>query len=376
MIRPKLPLRRPLAILGAAFLGMTAALAVAAPASAHHSEVKVAGVCNTTTGEWDVTWTVRSVAPRGVQKFKFAKVEAQKFVGATSSELTIPGIEVTQGKNYPYEVNKNLEFKQSLPGETTGVAMRMKAKWDNKYEENKWAGAQVTFAGTCEKEQEEPPATPNPAATVASECDGSVVVRLQNGPNATAPAKFTVKGTEGFEEKVTVAAGEEKSVTVPAANAGKITVTEEGQKEPLYKDTPPAAEDCVEPGEPALSYAMTCDEFLFEIDNPEDGKSFTVTLTPNKGEAKTVTVEPGKVETVSFPAEEGLTVTPSIDGQEGKPLAWEKPEDCENGGGGGEGELPLTGAAAGGIAAGAVLLLVAGVVLYFVARRRRVTFTA
>ncbi|MEN3608108.1 cell wall anchor protein [Plantactinospora sp. ZYX-F-223] len=376
MIRPKLPLRRPLAILGAAFLGMTAALAVAAPASAHHSEVKVEGECNTTTGEWDVTWTVRSVAPRDVQKFKFAEVEAQKFVGDTASELTIPGIEVTEGKNYPHPVNQNLEFKQSLPAETTGVAMRMKANWDNQFEENKWAGAEVKFAGTCEKEEEEPPATANPAATVGSDCDGSVVVKLQNGENATAPAKFTVKGSEGFEEKVTVAAGEEKAVAVPAANAGKITVTEEGQKEALYDAAPPAAEDCVEPGEPALSYAMTCDEFIFEIDNPKDGKTFTVTLTPNKGEAKTVTVEPGKVETVTFTAEEGLTVTPKVEGQEGKSLAWEKPEDCESGGGGGEGELPLTGAAAGGIAAGAVLLLAAGVVLYIVARRRRVTFTA
>ncbi|MFY1669085.1 cell wall anchor protein [Plantactinospora sp. WMMB334] len=374
MIRPKLPLRRPLAIVGAAFLGLTAALAVAAPASAHHSEVKVEGVCNTTTGEWDVTWTVRSVAPPGVRAFKFTKVEAFKLVGVAPSPLTIPGIEVTSGRDYPHPVNQNLEFKQSLPGEVTGVSLKVKAKWNNGFQEDKWAGAAVKFAGSCEKEEEEPPATASPAATVGSDCEGSVVVKLQNGEDATAPAKFVVKGSEGFEEKATVAAGEEKAINVPAANAGKITVTEEGQEEPLYDAAPPAAEDCVEPGEPALSYAMTCDEFIFEIDNPEDGESVTVTFTPSKGEAKTVTAEPGTVETVTFPAEEGLTVTPSSEGQEGEPLAWEKPENCESGGGGGE--LPLTGAAAGGIAVGAALLIGAGVVLFIMARRRRVTFTA
>ncbi|MGI5213631.1 cell wall anchor protein [Plantactinospora sp. CA-290183] len=377
MIRTKLPLRRPLAIVGATFLGLTAALVVAAPASAHHSEVKVKGECNTTTGEWDVTWTIRSVAPGGVSKFRFTEAQAQKLVGETRSELSIPGISTTERGDYPYEVNKNIEFKQSLPAETTGVSLAVKAEWDNKHNERDTVRAQVTFTGTCAKDEEEPPpATSKPTATVGAECDGTVVVRLSNAEDATAPAKFTVAGSGDFEQKVTVPAGEEKSVTVPAANASKVTVTEEGLKEPLFDKAPAAAEDCVEPGEPSLSYAFTCDELVWEVDNPEDGKSITVTFTPNKGEAKTVTVEPGKVETVKFPAEEGLTVTPSSEGVQGKPLAWEKPENCESGGGGGEGELPLTGAAAGGIAAGAALLLVAGIVLYVVARRRRVTFTA
>lgn len=376
MIRPKLPFRRPLAIIGAGLLGLTAALAFAAPASAHHSEVKVAGECNTTTGEWDVTWTIKSVAPGDVKKFKLTLVEAKKFVGDAESELTIPGVAVTEGNEYPHPVNQKLEFKQSLPAEVTGVSLKVKAQWDNNYKEREAAGASVTFTGTCEKEVEEPPATAKPTATVGSDCDGSVVVKLKNGADATAPAKFTVSGDEGFEEKVTVPAGEEKSVKVPAANAGNIKVFEESQKEALYNDAPPAAEDCVEPGEPALSYASTCDEFTWEVDNPADGKTITVTFTPSKGEAKTVTVEPGKVETVKFPAEEGLTVTPSADGKQGEPIAWEKAEDCESGGGGGEGELPLTGAAAGGIAAGAALLLAIGVVLFIMARRRRVTFTA
>jgi len=376
VIRPKLPLRRPLAILGAAVLGLGAALTLAAPASAHHSEVKVQGVCNTATGEWDVTWTVESVAPPGVAKFKFLKAEAQSFVGATASPLTIPGLEVTAGANYPYPVNQKLEFTQSLPAETTAVSLRVKAQWDNRYKEPRWAAARTEFVGTCEKKEEEPPKTPNPTATVGAECDGTIVVKLRNGEDATAPAEFTVTTDKGFEKQVTIAAGKEETVTVPADKAGKVTVTEKGQEKPLYDDVPPAAEDCVEPGEPALSYAFTCDEFIWEVDNPEDGKTVTVTFTPNKGEAKTVTVEPGTVETVKFPAEKGLTITPSAEGQQGEPLAWEKPEDCASGGGGGGDELPLTGAAAGGIAAGAAVLLAIGVTLFIVARRRRVTFTA
>lgn len=376
MIRPKLPLRRPLAILGAAFVGLTAALAVAAPASAHHSEVKVKGECDTATGEWVVTWTVRSVAPHGVNKFKFTAVEAKSYVGDTATDIQIPGIAATQGEpGYPHPVNQDIEATHRLPGETTAASLRVKSKWENGYRENKWAGAKIEFTGTCEKEQEEPPpATAKPTATVGAECDGSVVVKLKNGDEATAPAEFTVRGSGDFEEKVTVAPGETKTVTVPADKASKIKVTAKGKKKPLFEGSPAKPEDCVEPGEPALSYALTCDELVWEVDNPADGKAVTVTFTPSTGEPKTVTVQPGKTETVSFPASEGLTVTPSADGVEGKPVAWEKPADCAAGGGGGD--LPLTGAAAGGIAAAALLLVGAGIVLFVLARRRRVTFTA
>ncbi|HEX2772593.1 MAG TPA: cell wall anchor protein, partial [Micromonosporaceae bacterium] len=57
MNRPKLSLRRPLAVLGATFVGLAAAVAVAAPASAHHPEIAGTG-CKLEDGSVKVTWTV------------------------------------------------------------------------------------------------------------------------------------------------------------------------------------------------------------------------------------------------------------------------------------------------------------------------------
>jgi hypothetical protein len=375
VIRPKLSLRRPLAVLGAAFLGLTAAVAVASPASAHHSEVKVEAECDTTTGEWVLTWTVDSIAPRNVKNYKLVAVEAKSFAGRDRVDISIPGIAVTEGQNYPHTVGTPLVATHRLPGEATGANLKVKAKWENGHREDKFAGAEIKFSDSCvEEEEPPPPATPKPSATVASDCDGTVVVKLQNAEDATGPAKFTVTGEGDFVKEETVAPGAEASVTVPAENAGNIVVTEESQQEPLFDDTPPPAEDCVAPGEPTLSYAETCDELIFEFINPQDGEEFTITLTPNTGEPQTVTVAPGSTETVSFPAEEGLEVVPSADGEEGDPIAWQQPEDCDTGGDGGG--LPVTGAAAGGIAGGAALLLAVGGGLFFLARRRRVTFTA
>jgi hypothetical protein len=375
VIRPKLSLRRSLAVLGATFLGLTAALAVAAPASAHHSEVKVKADCETATGEWVVTWTVNSYAPQGVSNYKLTSVDAEKLVGETKSAVSIPGIEVTQGDSYPHAVGTPLVGVQRLPGESTGASLTVKAQWDNGYNEDGPKGASIKFSGTCDKVVTPPPATANPKVSVVADCRGDVDVTLENGAEATKPAKFTVTGTDGFTQKATVDAGKEKTVTVPAKNAAKITVTEEGQKEPLFDDKPAEAKDCVKPGEPAGSYQSTCDELIFEIDNPKDGEPVTATFTPNKGKAQTVTVAPGKTETVKFPASEGLTVTPSGEGMENQePIAWEKPADCKSSGGGGS--LPLTGPAAGGIAGGAAVLLAIGGGLFVMARRRRIRFTA
>ncbi|MEU4550459.1 LPXTG cell wall anchor domain-containing protein [Micromonospora violae] len=376
---PKSPIRRLAAIAAGALIGLAGVVTFAAPASAHHSEIKVKADCDTATGEWVATWTVNSFAPRGVDNYKFTEVSAKTYVGKTASDAAIDGIAVTEGKEYPHAVSDAITATQRLDAKTTKATLSVRAMWDNGFVDDKLRSKSIEFSGTCAKEQPPVPATPKPTASVAADCDGDVVVKLENGKDATAPAKFTITGAGDFSEKVTVAAGESKSVKVPAKNATAIKVVAKGVDKPLFEGTPAAAENCVEPGEPAGSYKSTCTELIFDIANPADGKTVTITFTPNKGEAQTLTVEPGKSGTVTFPAQEGLTVTPSAEGlDDTTPIAWEKPADCAPGQGGGKDEpaLPLTGAATGGIIAGAAVLLAAGVALFMVARRRRVRFTA
>lgn len=369
MTRPRLSLRRALAVTGAAALGLTASLAVASPASAHHPIVSGQAVCDTETGNWKVTWTVAN-SERDIEG-KITKV-----VTVPESTLTT----IVPGATLPRNGKGVLTDEQLVAGNRKSAELTVTAEWrrpgmfGGTRKITQSAKAKVKFSGTCEAPQSKP------HAEFASDCEG-VTVTLINRKGATKPAEFIVTGEGGFEEKVTVVTGQE-TVRVPAENAGKISVTESGQLIKEYSWQKP--EDCEEPSQPAspeISYESTCDEFIVAFNNPQDGADFTATLTPSQGEAQTVTVAAGESTAVKFPAAEGLTVTISVEGQEDVAVAWEKPEDCEAPGeGGGDGDdkdtLPVTGAQVGIIAGGAVLLLAAGVGIFLLARRRRITFTA
>ncbi|MFG3557955.1 LPXTG cell wall anchor domain-containing protein [Micromonospora sp. NPDC047557] len=396
MNSPKSPLRRVAAIAAGALIGLAGVGVLASPASAHYTNTSGQAVCDTTTGEWVVSWKVESVYHLSSTSFKLHSVQL------TPAGTTVTNIVRTEGNTYPHLVNTPLTGVQRVPGSATEATLAVKAKWNDGYKETTARTGTVTFRGTCVKD--EPPTTPSPeptqptptptptvttppttppavtvpTASFASDCEGAVTVTLANGADATSDAKITVKA-KGFDKTYTVQPGGSKNDIVVPAKAGEITVSE-GDK-PIGKPyTWASPEDCVKPGEPQAGYESTCDKLVFGFANPEDGKAFEVTLTPNKGEAQTRTVEPGKTVFVEFKAFEGLTVTPAADGlDDTSPIAWEKPATCNAGQGGGDKDepaLPLTGAATGGIIAGAVALLAAGVALFVVARRRRVRFTA
>ncbi|WP_026189602.1 hypothetical protein [Salinispora mooreana] len=391
--------RRVSAVAAGTLLGLTGVAIFAAPASAHHSNVTGTAKCDAATGEWVVTWNIKSEStPDKVKKFKLAEVVAKTYVGGKATKVTIPDLPVTDGEKYPYKVKKTLTAKQRVPGDVRMASLAIKVTWDNGYTEQRWSKATVNFCGTCEAPKPTPtpsasepptptptpttsepptPTAPNPTASIQADCEGIAHVTLNNADDATAPAKFTVKGGDDIIEQVEVKPGQSTTVEVPAEQAATITVTVEGRTKPLFEGAPEPADDCVKPGEPTGAYKSTCDELIFEINNPEDGETTTATFTPNKGEPQTLTVEPGMSGTVSFPAEEGLIVTPSGEGIENpEPIAWKKPADCTPGEGGGEPGLPVTGAAAGGIAAGAAVLLAVGGGLFVMARRRKLRFTA
>lgn len=364
MIRPRLSLRRSLAVAGAAALGLAASLAVATPASAHHPIVEGQAICDTETGNWKVTWTVTN---------------SESDITGTITAVTLQPegtlTNIVPGAELPRKGEGSLTDEHMVASDQESATLTVTAEWKRgkKRIGPMTRSATVKFEGTCEAPKSKP------AARFASDCEG-VTVTLANRKGATKPAEFTVTGEGGFEQKVTVAEGRQ-AVRVPAENAGKITVTEGDKFVKEYSWEKP--EDCEEPGEPEApetSYESTCDKLIFEVANPEKGADFTATFTPSVGEPQTLTVMPGETKTVEFPASEGLTVTISSEGQEDATVAWEKPEDCDAPGeGGGKGDdetLPVTGAQAGAIAGGALVLLAVGVGLFLIARRRRITFTA
>ncbi|MET8253661.1 cell wall anchor protein [Micromonospora sp. NPDC005197] len=129
MIRPKLSLRRPLAILGAALVGLTGVAAVATPASAHHNTITATASCDRQTGERVITWKV---------------VNSEVNKGATLRKVTAePNTPVTvtmeDGKTVPLQgwVTPEGSFvlaTQRVPGNTTSAKLTVDARW---YKEGK-----------------------------------------------------------------------------------------------------------------------------------------------------------------------------------------------------------------------------------------------
>lgn len=322
MIRPKSTMRRVLAATAGAALATVGALAFASsPASAHAGGLDAGYQC--VNGEWVVTWTVVNDMPSKEATVTYVRLQPQN---ATVSNIAVGSkVPVATWKNHRLELGRLVgETKVSVG--TPWVELKVKLDWPQ-HQGNPQYTKKVHLTGPCTTPTT-PPATPTPEPT-----EEPTPTPEPTTPEPTTPAP-----------------------TTPAPSA---------------TPTP------VPTGEPTGTDRSTCDELIIEISNPEDGPEFTIVFTPNTGEPQTVTVKPGDQNvTVKFPGSEGLEVVPSMGDVQGEPIKWTKPGNCTPGGGGGEGDLPLTGAAAGGIAAGAVLLLGAGVVLYIVARRRRVTFTA
>ncbi|MET8353326.1 MULTISPECIES: LPXTG cell wall anchor domain-containing protein [unclassified Micromonospora] len=314
MIRPKSPFRRTAAVAAGALIGIGAMTTFAAPASAHHPEPS-GTYCLAADGKATVTWKVGNSENIDAEITSVKSTIGDEFtdgdlkVGAT---LPAKGGDLLTGTQTHTFTEKNPK-----------IELTVEARWerpDRIVTEHRTVAA--TEAGTCAAEP-----TPTPTATPTE------------SPSPT-PSPTTAS----------------PSPSQPPAESPSPTPT-----------VTPA------PAEPVGTVESTCDSLTFTIENPADGETVVLTLTPNKGDAKTLTVEPGKTGSVSFDATEGLTVTPAADGlDDTEPIAWEQPAECDEGEGGG---LPLTGTNTTLIAGGAVVLLAAGAGLFLVARRRRLRFT-
>ncbi|MCZ7376358.1 cell wall anchor protein [Micromonospora sp. WMMC250] len=124
MIRPKLSLQRPLAILGAALIGLTGAVAVAGPASAHHTTITAVADCDRLTGERVITWKVENSE-------RDKAVTLKKVTADPSTEVTVP---VKGSKAVPLEgsvIRKSgsVLAVQRVPGDTKSAKLTVFGKW-------------------------------------------------------------------------------------------------------------------------------------------------------------------------------------------------------------------------------------------------------
>jgi LPXTG-motif cell wall-anchored protein len=345
--RPKPSLRRPLAVLGATLVGIAAALAISAPASAHDALLSGDYKC-LPSGQWEVTWTLTS-----------KNTDLTATLDAVSYEPANPDAEhIVEGATLPKPGDGVLTEMVLLPGDAPGTGLFVGATFSNGHKASDEEF--LEFEGDCKEEQQ--PEQKSPSVTFESLCDGSVDVTLHN-PTREA-VTFTVNG-----KKIEVAADGFDVVNLTGEAAATIVVTWGEDGKAMGGFEPP--DTC-----PTIAATFTCDQLIVEIENPDNGRAFEVTLEPSGGAKETIGVEAGESVTREYDATEGFSVRATAFGATDT-FVWEQPEACGGAGGGGGGpELPVTGPQAGAIAGGAGLLLVLGTVLLVLARRRRIRFTA
>lgn len=214
-----------------------------------------------------------------------------------------------------------------------------------------------------------------PAVEAVSQCDGSLVLTLRNGPDATA-TEYTIIGTNGYTEQVELPRDTPvKEVTVPAQNAQYVKVHSDGKTIGTYKWERPS--NCQQA---TVTGSCDCETGTISIQNPSNTVTEAAILIEGAENPIIVTLDPGIIKTIPVKAKATISVTvlgetkvidlAAISKCSGSPPADPDPSTST------PGTLPVTGASVGLIAGGASFLLTVGAVLFVLARRRRVRFTA
>ncbi|WP_406077072.1 cell wall anchor protein [Micromonospora sp. NBC_00858] len=174
MIRPKLSLRRPLAVLGAALIGLTGAVAVAAPASAHHTTITATADCDRLTGERVITWKVENSE-------RDKAVTLKKVTPTPATPVTVPveGAEAVALEGYVIAKGGVVKAVQRVPGDTATAKLVVHGKW-------KKNGQEATNEGSINLAADRS-CTPAPKCIDASKAKYS---HTFDGPKGTATVKL------------------------------------------------------------------------------------------------------------------------------------------------------------------------------------------
>jgi hypothetical protein len=359
----KTPLRRATAVVAGTFIGLGGAVALAAPASAHAPTLSHSAPCVSKDG-WTIDWSI------GNDFGLDANVVKAEVTDKAGKKLDIS--DVTTGtlvpKNSDVDASKQIHGLTKVTDEsTTEVTLTVILKWTDGYTNDgqKIGGDNNGGYGRDKGHRNGPPLTEK-AYKPTTPCETTP-------PVETPPVETPPVETPPVETPPVTTAPPVETTAPPSSPTP--TPTETG---PVLPVPTPSTSD--EPAEFTPIVEMDCTTITIGMDNPAKGIAWGMHFKTTKGEERDITVNPGEKKTEKFSATAGfkvtVTLTVTVEGKtysDFTTIAWEKPDNCDNGSGGG---LPVTGAAAGGIAGGAALLLAAGGFLFFMARRRKVKFTA
>lgn len=227
----KPPLRRTAVLTAGVLIGLSGAFALAGPASAHHSSVTGAAVCDTATGEWVVTWKTNADSGPTPRSYRWTKVD----LTPAGTKLDNPKIAVTDTETYPRTNKEELTGVQRVSAAEKSATLTVRAEWENKKTDDQDRSATVTFEGKCEKTPADKPSTPpkvptdlpgEPEPLVEADCD-TMTIGLDN-PVDGVKITLKFKTSKGERRTLVVKAGEKKSETFSATTGFTVDVTFSG----------------------------------------------------------------------------------------------------------------------------------------------------
>ncbi|TYC04752.1 LPXTG cell wall anchor domain-containing protein [Micromonospora sp. WP24] len=370
MIRPKLSLRRPLAVLGAALLGLIGTVAVAAPASAHHTTIKATVDCDQLSGERVITWSVENSE-------RNKAVTLQRVTAEPNTPVNLKTDETKPLQGAVIGNAGTIEAVQRVPSDTKTAKLAVHGLWEAN-------GQEADNDGSINLPVDQP-CNPAPKCVDASKANYS---HTFDGPKGTATVKldgdlplcedskqwFTlvsyfaprpqfatpqyVYGTPDSDWIGGTQTEIELNVEIPNCHTqvdllwGGVDevidpLVEDGERYGNIKLGSPGAPGNRSKGPqgwynggdkscttPATTFASNCDGTV-TVSLTNDGKTskypVEFEVKGENGWSKKVTVESGKADNGTVvPAENAGKIEVLVDGKviENGTYSWERPEDC------------------------------------------------
>lgn len=203
-----------------ALLGLGGVVALAAPASADHTEVSGSCQWDQDAGDWLVTWTVDPGTVDGATAYRLAKVTAGPAeVTASPAEAPVDGFEVTDEFIHP--AGEPLVGEQRLPADAEASSLAVRVEWDNGHADESPRIGEVTMGTDC--------AGPDPGVELGQwsfDCS-TLTITVTNPSDRDAPVTFAPSAGEPVS--VELPAGESTTVQFPSGEGHSVDLLSGGQ---------------------------------------------------------------------------------------------------------------------------------------------------
>ena len=222
----KSPLRRTTAVLAGALIGMAGAVALAAPASAHHPVVAPESSCANEDGTWKVIWKITN--SEFDLEGTIVHIDAKPAEGST-----LTGVE--KGDVLPKSGEGALTAEQTAPADVEEARLAVKAEWirDGRVIQEDEKGEATKPTEPCKpetSEEPEPESSTSAAPTPLLEADCTTMTIGLDNPEAGEDITLILKTSKGETRELEVPAGEDETTRFSAAEGFRVEVSAEGVK--------------------------------------------------------------------------------------------------------------------------------------------------